>query len=51
VAGPLSLSGSSIFEHVKVFAPIVAGNRDVRIYGFSVPALTVQTVYYAIHVK
>lgn len=46
-----SISIPSVFEHIKVSAPIVPGYRDVRIYGYSVPAFVSQTVYYAIHVK
>lgn len=46
-----SISSPSVFEHIKVSAPIVAGNRDIRVYGYSVPAFVSQTVYYAIHVK
>lgn len=46
-----SLSVPSVFEHVNVFAPIVAGSRDVRIHGFSVPFGVTQTVYFAVHMR
>ncbi|MEM7308454.1 MAG: S8 family serine peptidase [Planctomycetota bacterium] len=46
-----SLSVPSVFEHVRVTAPISAGLRDVEIYGYDVPLFVNQTVYYAISVK
>jgi hypothetical protein len=46
-----SYSVVSVFEHVIVNAPITAGQRDIRIYGYDVPAGVSVTVYYAIHVR
>lgn len=42
--------GPSVFERVEVGAPL-SGRRDIRIYGYDVPALKSVTVYYAIHVE
>ena len=46
-----SISSVSVFEHVRVTAPITSGLRDIRIYGYDVPAFQNVTVYYAIWVK
>jgi serine protease AprX len=45
-----SISGVSVFEHIIVSSP-AAGLRDIRIYGYDVPAFVNVTVYYAIHVQ
>lgn len=46
-----SISVASVFEHLIVTAPITAGERRIRIYGYNVLPLTSQTVYYAISVQ
>ncbi len=45
-----STSGLSVFERVAVNGPIVAGNWNVRISGYSVPFGT-QKVYYVMYTK
>ena len=44
-----SVSGPSVFEHIVVGSP-ATGTRDIRIYGYDVPAFKSVTVYYAIAV-
>ena len=45
-----SISVGSVFEHLDVSNPS-SGWRDVRIYGYDVPALKSATVYYSIFVE
>ncbi len=46
-----SLSVPSVFEHTRVFAPLTSGYRDVEIYGYDIPWLKQQTVYFSVFVK
>ncbi len=45
----MTVRQASVFEHLEVGSP-ASGTRKIKLYGYSVPLLKTQTVYYAIHV-